>query len=655
MKRIALRSSLVILLLNGTVVRAEEPEQPLGSVEVTATRTEQPAEQATTSVSVINRDDIESQHADTVVDVLREVPGVDVAQSGSAGTNATIFIRGADADQTLVLVDGVEVNSPTLGEFNFGTLNADNIDRVEVLRGAGGTLYGSEAVGGVVNVITQRGRGRPQVSLLGEGGNADTQRYRMHVSGAEGLLGFTGSVSYQSTGGFRPINDDYTLLTSSLRLDADILDRGTLRGFFRYHDATLGLFNNLNYLGPFTPDPNARFSEERYLFKGEWEHRPRDDLSYRVAGSVVHDTETFTDPDALTASGFSQRSQIPTQITSGEAQANYYAGSAGITTAGVEFKEKEARPKSIDVVFDPVTFMPRLAEQRFSASRSIYAGYLQQQVLLLDERLIGTGGVRVDSDEGFGREVSASWSAGYLHDWDGSGRWATRVRGNYSEGFKAPTFNELFFPNFGNPNLDAETSSEYDGGAEQRVWGDLLNVDATYFTRRTKNLIQAVFDPTSGLAHAENVGRVDVQGVETGLTLRPFTDLRLRASYTYLDFEVYGGSGTLLRRPHNRMSTSARYHRGALLRAGDDLDVTATVNFVGDRNDLHPMTFATVNNSNYTVTNGAVTYSLPLQRAWPTRVAVFARIANLFDRNYQEVLGFESPPINFLAGTSVSF
>lgn len=648
MRRMVLGAA-ALLLLPSLMLAAEEEDKSLGTVVVTATRTEQPIEQATTSISVITADQIESRHADSMIDMLREVPGLDINQLGSTGTSASVLIRGADADQTLMLIDGVEANSPTLGEFNFGTLGTDNTDRVEVLRGAGGTLYGSQAVGGVISLVSRRGEGPPRFSLLSEGGNGDTQRHRASFSGAQGLLGFSGAVSYESTGGFRPINDDYTNLASSLRLDADLTDNGTLRGFFRYHDANLGLYNNLNFLSPPVPDPNARFSEERYLFKGEWEHRPADSFTYRVAGWVVHDTEDFSDPDAEPF--FTRYSRTPTQITAGETQATYYAGSVGITTGGFEFKEKEARPKSLNVDATGTG----LDEQVFTASRSVYAGYLQQQLLLLDDRLIGVGGFRVDSDQDFGREVSASWSVGYLQDWDGTGRWATRVKGGYSEGFKAPTFNELFFPGFGNPNLGAETSSEYDGGVVQRVWDDLVAVEGTYFNRRTANLIQGIFDPATGLFTAENVGRVDVQGVETGVTLRPLADLSLRGSYTYLDWNVVGGQGTLLRRPHNRMAATARYRRATVLRADDEIDLTTNVNFVGDRADFEPTTFQTANNPSYTVTNAAVTYSFALPGTWVQRMSVYTRVGNLFDRNYQEVLGFKSKPINFVAGAKVTF
>ncbi|HXQ24759.1 MAG TPA: TonB-dependent receptor, partial [Candidatus Acidoferrales bacterium] len=323
-------------------------------------------------------------------------------------------------------------------------------------------------------------------------------------------------------------------------------------------------------------------------------------------------------------------------------------------TAGIEHQEKEARPKSLNVNFVPP---PPFVEQNFFASRTLYAGYLQQQILLLDDRLIGTGGFRVDSDEDFGREVSASWSVAYLQDWDGSGRLSTRVKGGYNEGFKAPTFNELFFPGFGNPNLGPETSSEYDGGVVQNLWGEALTVAGTFFSRRTKNLIQGepVCGSTvapSGFVVACNVGRADVQGVETSVTVEPTAGLSMQGTYTYLDFNVAGpnGSTPLTQRPHNRMGAGARYRRALGWQTEDLLDLTTSVNYAGERHDVSGGLDPT-----YTVANAAVTYSFPIRDAWVERLGLFARVGNLFDRNYAEVRGFKSLPINFVAGTNVTF
>ena len=242
---------------------------------------------------------------------------------------------------------------------------------------------------------------------------------------------------------------------------------------------------------------------------------------------------------------------------------------------------------------------------------------------------------------------------------DPSGRWSTRIKGGYSEGFRAPTFNDLFFPGFGSLTLQPpmtlkpETSSEYDGGVEQRLWYERATVEATYFTRRTSDLITAVCDPVTFLCHAANFGLADVQGVETALALRPIRELTLRGTYTYLDFNVLTTAGTqgfLNQRPHNRAAADARYVHDGLLRPGDSIDVNAMATFAGERHDVSGGL-----DPSYTVVNAAVTYAVPVQARWISRAAVFTRVGNLFDRNYAEVKHFKAPPVNVIAGGQLTF
>ena len=154
----------------------------LRPVVVTATRTETPLQETAVSVTVIKEEEIQRQQAITVTEALRTVPGLDFAPTGSRGTTTSIFIRGAESDQTLVLIDGVEVNSVTLGSFDFSNLTTENIDRIEVLRGSGGTLYGSQAVGGVINVLTKKGEGAPQdITLLHKGPAVGSENNARHA------------------------------------------------------------------------------------------------------------------------------------------------------------------------------------------------------------------------------------------------------------------------------------------------------------------------------------------------------------------------------------------------------------------------------------------------------------------------------------------
>jgi len=570
-------------------------------------------ESVTNSVSVVSQADIAARQSTTVTDALRDVPGVDISQSGSLGSTTSVFIRGANSDQALVLFDGVEVNSPNLGSFNFGNITTDNVGRVEVLRGAGGTLYGSEAIGGVVNVITKKGEGAPHLTLSSGGGNIGTAAEQSTFSGQTGIVAYTASLGYLTTAGFRPANGDFSDLTSAARVDVTPIEHGTLRGFWRSAHSSLGLADNDIGQGVRLLDPDARERDEFYLGKLEWEHTVFEKLTYRVAGAYTRTVNVVSDAvNAQEAAAFLVPSyfRVPNEILTGETQVNYTEGSNGLSTIGFEFKELTGTVKS--QFGDSLT--------RFSHYRSNYAGYVQQQVFLLDNSLTGVAGFRVDGNQDFGREVSASWSLGYLQDWGSDGRWTTHVRGGYAEGFKAPTFNQLFFPGFGNPDLDPELSSEYDGGASQHLGFPWLSAEGTYFARRTKNLIQSA--QTAALTFVTaNAARADVSGSEATLSVGPVFGLSLRGTYTYLDWNITERPGfslpsaakTLERRPHNRMATMVTYSRDDLVRAADCFVANVNVVFVGERHGFgiavrHAVTVA-----------GAAARGLVCARAEPVR------------------------------------
>ena len=612
------------------------PVSQLEPVVVTATRAETPLKEVSTAVTVITQEDIQQQQAKTVAEALRNVPSLNVAQNGSRGTETSVFIRGASEDQTLVLIDGVEVNSVTLGKFDFANLTTENIERVEIVRGGGGTLYGSQAIGGVINIITKKGEGAPTASVSAEGGNGSTHREALSFSGSRGIVGFSGAVAYVDAGGFRPFNDGYRNFSTSLRLDASLLPQGALRGFLRYSGAEVGLFNNKNYIP--VPDPNARQLDDFVLVKGEWEHAPSGAFSYRVAGAYVKDNQRFFDePDKFDPIDFTV-ARIPIEMKTGEFQGNYSWRDLSITTFGFEFEEKSADVRS-NSNFGP---------SAFNKSRDNFAYYLQERLRLLHERLFLTAGFRVDDNQDFGTQVTPSWSLVYLIPRSG-----TKLKGGFTAGFRAPTFNELFFPNFGNPQLGPELSSEWDVGFEQNLWGQRFSVETVYFSRRVKGLIEPVLvDPKNFIFQAQNLGRVDVQGVEVIPVLRLLPGLTLSGSFTFLDFATKDGH--LLHRPSEQGTVRVTYQRPILRGTDDLLTFNLNLDVVGDRDDVDPLRgFRT--NPMYARTDVAVSYTLPVNFLSFSRLTVYSKISNLFDRSYQEVLGFKSPPLNYLAGFSVTF
>jgi len=608
----------------------------LQPVVVTATRTETPRYETAASVTVVGESDIERQQSSTVVDALRMVPGLDFAQNGSRGTTTNILIRGAESDQTLVLIDGVEVNSVTLGAFDFSNLTTENIERIEVLRGGGGTLYGSQAVGGVINVLTKKGDGAPTASIVSEGGNGATHREVLSFSGSQGIFGFSGALANIDTDGFRSFNDGHRNFTVNARLDAEVLPQGALRGFVRYGDSKIGLFNNKNYLG--IPDPNARQLENFVLLKGEWEQTMGSSFNYRVAGSYVKDTQRFFDePDQFDPFG-SGVSRIPYELKTGEVQANYSWRDLSITTAGFEFKDQSANVQSNFSGFFT----------SYNKSRNNFAYYLQERLRLMNERLFLTAGFRVDDNEDFGTHVTPSWSIVYLIPELG-----TKLKSGFAEGFRAPNFNELFFPNFGNPDLEPETSSEWNVGFEQSAWNSRVSLETVYFSRRVKGLIEGgLVDPENFIFRAQNKGRVDVQGVEVIPVLRLSPNWTMGGYFTFLDFDTT--DGRLLRRPRTHGAVQVNYQAPLLSGRDDLLNLYLSVKVVGERDDIDPSQGPRAN-SMFARTDVALSYLLPsFGRMFP-RLTIYGKIENLFDRNYQEVLGFRSPPLNYVVGLRTIF
>ncbi len=617
-----------------------EEAVPIDTIVVTATRTDTSLEDVTTSVSVVDAQAIAEQQALRVLDVLRDVPGVDLVQTGSRGSNTQIFIRGAEADQTLVLVDGVELNSVTLGTFDFSSFTTDNVERVEVLRGSGSTLYGSQAVGGVVNVITKRGRGRPSVSVAGEGGNGPSGRGSIASSGQIGALGYALAGSYFDTQGFESENDDYRNGTVSLRLDYDVNEQATARLLFRYVNTEIGLVNNNNYLA--APDPNARQKDQVAVVKGEWEHALLPELDLRLSTAYTYTDQHFKDPPDAAETTLT-RSDIPTGLLTGEIQANHYWRETAITTVGLEVDDRTADVRS--VLIDPA-FESR---DHFDESRYNVAGYVQEQLRLLDGALIGVGGVRVDGNEDFGTEVSPAGSVAYRLPVV-----PVRLKAGYAEGFKAPTFNELFYPGFGNPDLDAETSREWNVGTVVSTPDDRAAIELTFFDRDTKNLIEGEVQD-DGTFLAVNRGDVHVRGLEVAPTAVLWREpqIAIGASYTHLETV---SDEPLLRRPKDRGSVNLNVAGRDLFHPRTRYNLNLNVLAVGDRTDVDPGAgFAPKDNPAYAKLDIAAAYTLEGVLASRGDLTVFVRVDNVLDADYQEALGFDAPPVNFLAGVRATF
>ncbi len=258
--------------------------------------------------------------------------------------------------------------------------------------------------------------------------------------------------------------------------------------------------------------------------------------------------------------------------------------------------------------------------------------------------------MRVDGNDTFGTEVSPAGSASYRVPLVPG----LRLKAGYGEGFKAPTFNELFFPNFGNPDLDAETSREYNVGVVETVWQSRARLEVTFFDRKVHDLIEGAVQE-SGLFLAENLGDVHVRGVEIAPSILVWREPAVTVGASYTRLETVSGE-PLTRRPKDRGAVTVNV-------AGRDLGLprthyhaNLTVNAVGDRPDVDPdQGFVTSTNPAYARVDLAASYTFEDAVAGRGDLTLFGKIENLFDERYEEALDFESPPINFLAGVRASF
>jgi vitamin B12 transporter len=631
------------------------PNLPPIIIVLTPTGIPEPVGEVGTTTSVVTQKQAQLQQTHELPDLLRQVPGVEVTQAGSPGSIADVSIRGATPQQTLIMIDGVPVNDSATSSFDISRLPTTDLDRVEIVRGAGGALYGSQAIGGVVNLITQEGSGPFKFSLLSEGGNRATERQVAHFDGAEGRLAYSGALYYFSTTGFRPVNDNSDNLSGVLRLDYHLDENTTLRGFARYTRANVSLAS-LSIASGIPLNPSAHQRNEFMLYKGELDRAFGRRLLTRLSAFYVRDALRLSN-EPFAGSPSSESDHIADESRGGNLEGIYTWPHELRTLIGFNFLDRWVHSSSSIFEFAPPAPRPPPVSQFlsvFNARRQEYAGYVEQEGHFLHDHVIATGGFRIDGNSQFGKEVSPGWSLAIplAHQ--------ITLRGSYAEGFRAPSFDELFFPGFGNPKLGPEISSEYDGGLT-KYFGEMASFTATYFSRRVHHLIVTVpcavnpatcpFGATAG-----NAGRVDTQGVEIVPALYPVRGLQLSGYVTILDETHVSPTSTIrpTRVPKYSASALAEYHRTQLLRPEDNFTAALIYTFVGDRDDITPVgTIA--NHDAYHRFDLALSYSPGIK--WPhvRSVEGVAKIQNLLDRHYSEAFGFPAPPVNFVAGVKVDF
>lgn len=646
--RWALGTALMAAFLMGSAQRGGPQEIPLEEVVVTATRTPVPREKVAQSVTVIDRKVIEQSGARDVLELLRRVPGLSVSRAGSRGGTATLFPRGGESDFNLVLIDGVKVNEAG-GFFDFSRLTTENVERIEILRGPQSALYGSEAMGSVIQVFTRRGKGPPRVEGSALGGSFGTFEEGVSLTLGEGPFGLSVSGGRVDSEGILPLNNDFRQTVASARLDATAGEVGEFQLSTRY---TRGRFHfPTGSAGDrFDPPDPRQLTDQKLLVLS-----PRAEVTWVpwwrhvLQLGFTHQERLFRDPEDPGVDFLDFRSETKERRLSADYSSHIelpkLSGWAGLLTLGGAI-EDEAFDQRTRLVLGGT-----LSTARTERVRTNRAAYGQVQVNFL-ERFFLTPGVRFDDNTTFGFETSPRVSGAFI--FPGS---ETKLRATYAKGIKAPAFLELFGLGtlVGNPDLKPERSEGWEVGIDQPLFGRRFLAEATFFHNRFTNLIAFVGGPGPNF---QNIQSARSLGVELSSTLSPGFGLSFIGSYTFTKTEVLDDGGVggtafpkgqdLLRRPRHKGSLEIGYE-------GRGIQTRLSLLVVGEAIDRDFSSFPErrVTLPGYQRLDLGFSYELPENWMGRRGIRILLRGENLLDQDYEEAFGFSSPGVSLLAGFKV--
>jgi vitamin B12 transporter len=625
--------ALVLVALAVVAAGAQETRK-LEPVIVTGTRIETPAEQVGASVTIIEGDEIESRHYPTVDDALRNVPGVEIRRSGSFGKTTSISIRGANPNQVQVLVDGVRFQSPTLGAADLADLSPDMIERIEIIRGPQSTIYGADAIGGVVHIITKRGSGPPTAWASQEVGNYETLRTRAGLSGSWQWFDYAvGFYHLESNGQF--INDGMNQDAASARFGVTLPGNTRVGLAVRYNKADTGLpiefVGNPNPIGP-TIDPNTRQESETYTATLDLHTRPVPWWEGELRASRFENNQAFIDPPdpfPCPPATFGPPCDFPGRFrvhrNEVEGLSHFHVGTWSTSTVGVEWRQEEATVQGTSA---------------FSPRTETVSGLFEQKLRFFD-RLFMSAGVRVEDNSAFGTSTTERGSLAYLVK-----AWGTRLHGGAGSGFRAPTFNDLFFPGFSNPAILPEKSFSWDVGVDQSLWKNRVKLGLTFFHNKFTNQIFCCLPlPGPPFATTANIGRSRSAGIEFVSEVVLLDNLVASVNYTYTDTENLLTDRPLPREPRHRWNVALTWEPIPRLSLFTEVHVvTRQFETLGD-----------VYNSGHTRVDVGGNWRL-LERVGVLKALdLTARIQNLLDEGYAEVRGFPSLGIQALMGLRATF
>jgi outer membrane receptor protein involved in Fe transport len=624
------------------------------------------APQIGSSVSIVSRQEIQDEGPDTLADALRNLPGVDINRTGQLGAVKSAFIRGGNSNYNLVMIDGIPMNDFG-GGFDLAPLPVDGVAEVEVTRGPESALYGSNAVAGVINVISQPGEGTPHFSFTGEGGSYDTWRIANGGAGLNHGISWAYSLSRLSTQGM--VQDDtYRNQTSFLSLG---YSRSPRRKFIFHFFGDAGRAENP---GPFGSDPDGLFpgiaaaatlqKQDLFGYQAGYTEQISSRLLQVTTVSVA--TDQFSFPSSF-GSSFTKNLRLVANTRS-----EITLSSKDVLVAGFEYDREEFRNTFVANPDGTPFALPRnsfafFTENRWNAGNrwflsmglrvdSILTGDLQADEVNASRPFIPAASVT---------QVDPRISVAYLVRQSSSGlAGVTRIHSSFGTGIRPPDGFELGFTS--NPDLKPERSISGDAGVEQHFFADKAVLDVTYFYNRYKDQIVTLGGSFANLStfSSANIANSRAYGIETSLKVRPMRSLELAAEYTWLNTSILALDGSagvqlpfqvgepLLRRPRSAAGYNATWTHGRLM-----LNSNASIR--GAVLDLEPNfgSFACIllgppcvfRNPGYVDANAGFAYRLR------SGVEIYGHLNNFLNEKYEESFGFPALHLNFVSGIRFNF
>jgi vitamin B12 transporter len=589
-----------------------------------ATKNTQAPDTTATDTTVITQQELESARYQSVADALSKVPGVAVVPSGVPGQLTSVFIHGADSNQTLFTIDGRPQAAGLDGGYDFTNLTLDNVAQIEVVKTADSTTEGS-ATGGVINLVSLNGRGldHPVSSVSFEGGSYDSFRENVQSRGSEGNFDYAVSAT-DWTSDMNRTNENYRNTTYRGNFGYQVTPTVYVDVHTGYSLASAGSPNTVESF-----DPTAHLTTQDWFISPEVSAKVTDFYTTKLYYS--HDEQRQSYQDLYVGAYFPTQTRLDLSTDSYDWQNRFQLAQNWQITAGVQGSAQDANQIDYeDAAAEAAAF---LTHANISNHLDDTGGYAQSQWQPLTGLNVITS-ARYDVYSDFSNAFS--WRQGMTYEIAPT---KTVVHASGSSSYTPPSAEDLYYPGSNNPSLKPESALSWEAGVAQPLLNGRLTPSATYFHNDITNYILFV----SAANAPENIGQATTQGVELDLAAKPIDELNLDLNYTYLDAENDTSGVRLVRRPRNSLNFTIDYTPVKQL----TLDLGGS--WVMGRQDYDPVTFAQEAAPDYFVLRASATYQI---NQW---VTLWVRGENLTDQSYEPVLGYPALGMAGYGGIKVSF